>query len=136
MSFVAWLEQGGAYVGWFAGVVVSIIAIISGCVRLYRHFMNPAREVKRISEEGDKELHCRIDGFESQKEDCLRRFQKSDDEVEKLKSEQGRQADMLAMLTDGVFLVIQHLVTDDHVEDMQEWMREYTKQTVKSDIGS
>lgn len=136
MGFFEWIEQGGSYVAALAVFISSITAAIFGLVKAYNHFMRPVHDAKRASEEGDAELHERIDSLERESKQCAKKFANDDESIKGLRREQNRQADSLAMLTEGVFLVIQHLVTDDHVEDMQEWMRDYTKQSVKSDITS
>lgn len=135
-EFLSWIEQGGEYAVGFAALIGSITAAIFGLVKLYNHFMKPHYEAKQASEEGDRKLHERIDSLESESKQCAKKFANDDESIKGLRREQNRQADNISMLTEGVFLIIQHLVTEDHVEDMQEWMRDYTKQTVKSDIGS
>lgn len=134
-GFFEWVEVGGGYAVWFAGFIVSVIAIVGGCVKAYRHLTSPAHEARKASEEGDKQLHSRIDELESNSKECADRFQNDFLSIKRLRREQERQADVVALLSEGMFLIIQHLVTDDHIDDMQEWMREYTKQTVKSDIS-
>lgn len=135
-DFLGWIEQGGEFALGFAAVVGSLTASIFGLIKVYNHFMQPHYDAKQASEEGDKKLHGRIDKLEAESKQCAKKFANDDEAIKSLRREQNRQAETLAMLTEGVFLVIQHLVTEDHVEDMQEWMREYTKQNVKSDIKS
>ena len=52
-----------------------------------------------------------------------------------LKRELTRQAESTAMLTEGVYLIIQHLVTNDHIQDMETWMREHAKATASPHLG-
>lgn len=136
MGFFEWIEQGGSYVAALAVFISSITAAIFGLVKAYNHFMRPVHDAKRASEEGDAELHERIDSLETESKQCAKKFANDDEAIKSLRREQNRQADTLSMLVDGVFLIIQHDVTNDHVPDMEEWMRNYAKNSVKLDMKS
>lgn len=136
MDFFTWLDQSGENLVYFAGIIIAAGAIIKAIIKAYHVWIDPVHETRKQSEEADKELHDRIDTLETRRAECDEKFANDFEQLNSLRREQNRQAEAISMLTEGTFLIIQHLVTDDHVEDMQEWMRDYTKQTVKSDIKS
>lgn len=131
IEFFSWIEQGGEYAVGFAALIGSITAAIFGLVKLYNHFMKPHYEAKQASEEGDRKLHERIDSLESESKQCAKKFANDDESIKELRRDHNRQAEILSMLAEGVFLIIQHDVTNDHVPDMEEWMRDYARNSTK-----
>lgn len=129
-TFAQWLHQGGVYVVWLGGVITAICLIVGIIVKAVAMIRKPAQEAAKKSEEGDAALHERIDHLEENEKECSKKFANDFQELKGIRRDLNTQAESIAMLTDGVFLVIQHLVTDDHVDDMEEWMRNHAKNAI------
>lgn len=127
LTFMQWLAQGGDYVIALAAIVTALTVLCAALVKAYKAWQKPAREAAEKSEQGDRELHERVDGLEGKHADYDEKLANDYASINLLKCELTRQAEASAMLTEGVYLIIQHLVTNDHVHDMETWMREHAK---------
>lgn len=134
ITFGQWLAQGGDYVVYLGSFFVALTAICAAAYKAYKAFTKPAKDVRELSEQGDKELHERVDGLEEMHTTHEDRLANDYASINLLKRELIRQSESTAMLTEGVYLIIQHLVTDDHVADMESWMREHAKQSTASHL--
>lgn len=76
-----------------------------------------------------------MDGLECKHEEYDEKLANDFASINLLKREYSRQAESTAMLTEGVYLIIQHLVTNDHIQDMETWMREHAKATASPHLG-
>lgn len=129
LTFGQWLAQGGDYVVWLGAIAAGATGICALLYRAYRAMTKPARDAAEKSEEGDRALHERVDGLECKHEEYDEKLANDFASINLLKREFTRQAESTAMLTEGVYLIIQHLVTNDHIQDMETWMREHAKAT-------
>lgn len=133
-TFAQWLAQGGGYAAVLAGAAGTATVLCGAAYKLYRAASRPFRDAARRSEEGDRALHERVDGLEGRCGECDERFANDFASIKMLTREVARQAQSNAMLTEGIYLIIQHLVTDDHVQDMEAWMREHAKMAASAHL--
>lgn len=135
LTFGQWLAQGGDYVVWLGAIAAGATGICALLYKGYRALTRPARDAAEKSEEGDRALHERVDGLECKHEEYDEKLANDFASINLLKREYSRQAESTAMLTEGVYLIIQHLVTNDHIQDMETWMREHAKATASPHLG-
>lgn len=124
------MQQGGVYVIWLGGLCTAVGAIVALLAKGIAMWRKPTQDAVKKSEEGDAALHARIDHLEENEKECSKKFANDFQELKGIRRDLNTQAESIAMLTDGMFLVIQHLVTDDHVDDMEEWMRNHAKNAI------
>lgn len=129
-TFVQWIQQGGNYVVWLGSVITAAIVLIGVIIKAIAMWRKPAQDAVKKSEEGDAAINARIDHLEENEKECSKKFAADFQALKEIRRDLNNQADSIAMLTDGVFLVIQHLVTDDHVDDMEEWMRKHAQRAI------
>lgn len=135
MTFTQWLAQGGDYVLYLSSIVVAAVGLCAALYKGYRALTKPTRDAVAKSEEGDRALHERVDGLEGKHAGYEEKLANDFASINMLKRELDRQAQASAMLTEGVYLIIQHLVTDDHIQDMEAWMREHAKATASTHLS-
>ena len=135
LTFGQWLAQGGDYVVWLGAIAAGATGICALLYKGYRALTRPARDAAEKSEEGDRALHERVDGLECKHEEYDEKLANDFASINLLKREYSRQAESTAMLTEGVYLIIQHLVANDHIQDMETWMREHAKATASPHLG-
>lgn len=112
------------------GLATALTAISAIIVRVYNKLAAPHKERWTQSEEEDKKLHERIDKLEEREELCMGYFKNDLAAINSLRRENNQIINYISNLSDGVFLIIQHSVTNDHVDDMEKWMRDYIKNAV------
>ena len=135
LTFGQWLAQGGDYVVWLGAIAAGATGICALLYKGYRALTRPARDAAEKSEEGDRALHERVDGLECKHGEYDEKLANDFASINLLQRELTRQAESTAMLTEGVYLIIQHLVTNDHIQDMETWMREHAKATASPHLG-
>lgn len=130
-TFAQWIAQGGEYVLWLAGMIGGFGVIGAVVYKFIKFITAPAKKATEQSVQGDKELHERVDGIEETLIK-VKEYVKSDFEsIKEMRRDNNTQVEAIAKLTEGVFLIIQHLVTDDHIADMEKWMRDQATLSVR-----
>lgn len=135
MTFGQWLAQGGDYVIYLGAIVAAAVGICAAAVRIYKALTKPTRDAMEASEAGDRAIHERVDGLERCHVTYEAMFANDFASINLLKREATRQGESLVTLTEGVYLIIQHLVTNDHLQDMEAWMIRHAKQATSPDFG-
>lgn len=97
-------------------------------------FHRPAHEAKAAAKEGDESLR-------SQMEEALRDhkryeeyFRNDSNDIKLIKHELMRQGAVDAATVEGVYLIIQHLTTGNHTDEMKKWMRDFVSNETESHI--
>lgn len=133
-TFLQWLAIGGDYVIYLAAIIGALFAICAAVAKGYRAWMRPTKEAMEKSEEGDRALHKRVDEHEGRLGGHDKLFANDLASIKLLTRETNRQSEALANLTEGVYLIIQHLVTNDHIHDMEAWMRDHAKASLAAHL--
>lgn len=133
ISFWQWLAYGGNYVVVLAGIVSALTVICGVIYKGWKKLQEPAERVAQQSAEADQEIHGRVDVIEANLRK-IEEFSRADfASIKSIHRDQHRLSQCIAILTDGVFLVVQHLVTDDHIADMEAWMRQYATNAISAE---
>lgn len=124
-----WVSAGGVIAAFIVSIL-TIITIVCGIV---------GRAMQRYKKPFD-ELNKRVDGLEERHPTCERKFANDKEDIEMIVRIVNRNTreienifELLANHAEGIHLCMQHGVNGDHVQLLEEWMRQNARKTVKSD---
>lgn len=82
----------------------------------------------------DRSLQDQLD--EARKEHQLYEeyFRNDSNDIKIIKQELLRQGSVDAEVIEGLYLIIQHLTTGNHTDEMKEWMRRFASHETQSQI--
>ena len=135
MTFGQWLAQGGDYVVYLGAIAAALAGICALAATAYKALTKPTRDAVEASEAGDKVLREDIEQLKEKERQHDAMFASDFTDIKLLKREAARQGESLVTLTEGVYLLVQHAVTHDHVLDMEAWMVRHATQAVSPHIG-
>lgn len=123
-EFVQWVEHGHSYVIGLAGIIGSLGVIFAVLMKIWHKVNEP-----------NTKLQDRVEKIEKRLDEHDEYFKNDKSSINMLIRGQNRQDESLGNITEAVFLIIQHEVTGDHVEDMEKWMINQAKGNIASNGG-
>ena len=120
--------------GWILAGLILLGNGVGTINKAWHALHEPVREVRSMAQEGDRSLQDQLD--EARKEHQLYEeyFRNDSNDIKIIKQELLRQGSVDAEVIEGLYLIIQHLTTGNHTDEMKEWMRRFASHETQSQI--